>query len=583
MAGFPPRIGNFEVIRQIGSGGMGAVYLGRDADLNRQVAIKVIREEVHDQEILDRFFREARAAAALRHPNIITIYASGQHEHQPYMAMEFVEGESLAEIIRERTRLTLDQKVAYIDQICAGLHFAHRAGIVHRDIKPANVMVDREGVVRILDFGIARIEGSAMTQDGALIGSLNYMSPEQMLGRVVDHRSDIFSVGSLAYELLSYQQAFKGTLNDGLLHRLPNEDPPPLTQLDPGLPPGIEQIVMRALQKEPDRRFQNLADMRAALTATQSGRPLPPEDRTTVIRRADAPRTDTSLDFLFAPPPEHLRPTTSTDFLLGDASAALRASTSHVYGGADERADEIPPAAEAEPPVPHSQIWEPPPHVETPAVEATPPAAAAPVASEPLPPPAAPAPPPPSTITRPPSTITRPPSTITRPPATVTRPPTARATPQAVPVARSSRKWIVIGATVAVIGAAIVAIPRFTTEPSPMERERPRVVETMERFRAAYRTRNLDGVVAVFPSLPRDLRQNMQRAFTNCLLYEVTFSGMQVELNPEATQAQVDVRSAHMCTPNSNERQTTTSREDVFTLRKQGEGWLIDSVVPAER
>src|SRR5207249_9108167 len=132
------------------------------------------------------------------------------------------------------------EKLTYLDQICAGLNFAHKTGIVHRDIKPANIMVDSEGTVRILDFGIARIEGSAMTQDGALIGSLNYMSPEQMLGRPVDLRSDIFSVGSLAYELLSYQQAFKGSLTDGLLNRLPNEPPPPLTQVYPGLSPAIE-------------------------------------------------------------------------------------------------------------------------------------------------------------------------------------------------------------------------------------------------------------------------------------------------------------------------------------------------------
>ena len=173
MADMPSRIGNFEVLSQIGSGGMGTVYLGRDPGLGRQVAIKVIREEVRDKEVLDRFFREARAAAALRHPNIITVYTSGQHEYQPYMVMEFVDGESLAEIIRSRRTLPLSDKMSYLEQICAGLHFAHRAGIVHRDIKPANIMIDREGVVRILDFGIARIEGSAMTQDGSLMGSLN--------------------------------------------------------------------------------------------------------------------------------------------------------------------------------------------------------------------------------------------------------------------------------------------------------------------------------------------------------------------------------------------------------------------------
>ena len=199
--------------------------------LDRQVAIKVIREEVHEQEVLDRFFREARAAAALRHANIITVFASGQQDHKPYIAMEYIEGESFADIIKQRRNLPLADKVSYLEQLCAGLAFAHKAGIVHRDVKPANIMIDREGVVRILDFGIARIEGSAMTQDGTMMGSLNYMSPEQMLGKPVDQRSDIFSVGSVAYELLCYQQAFKGNLNDGLLHRLPHEDPPLIKEI----------------------------------------------------------------------------------------------------------------------------------------------------------------------------------------------------------------------------------------------------------------------------------------------------------------------------------------------------------------
>ena len=279
MATLPSRVGNFEVLSQIGSGGMGVVYLGRDPELDRQVAIKVIREEVHDQEVLDRFFREARAAAALRHPNIITIYASGQHDYQPYMAMEYVDGESLADVIRLRRNVALADKISYLEQICAGLHFAHHAGIVHRDVKPANIMVDREGVVRILDFGIARIEGSAMTQDGSLMGSLNYMSPEQMLGRPIDHRSDIFSVGVVAYELLCYQQAFKGGLNDGLLQRLPNEDPPAMAQIYPGLPPALERVVMRALEKAPEKRFQNLVEMRSAIVGGHAS-PQPEDDRT---------------------------------------------------------------------------------------------------------------------------------------------------------------------------------------------------------------------------------------------------------------------------------------------------------------
>jgi serine/threonine protein kinase len=579
MASIPTHIGIFEVLREIGAGGMGAVYLGRDPELNRQVAIKVIKERVRDQEILDRFFREARAAAALRHPNIITIYASGQHEQQPYIAMEFVEGDSLADIIRDRKQLTLVEKISYIDQLCAGLNFAHRAGIVHRDIKPANIMVDHDGVVRILDFGIARIEGSAMTQDGALIGSLNYMSPEQMLGRAIDYRSDIFSVGSLAYELLSYQQAFKGSLNDGLLHRLPNEDPPPLTEIYPGLPPAIEDVINRALAKSPDDRFQNLADMRTALTKAQSGGMPSADDRTIQIKRDAPPRpaattnlenelfgstTSTGSQMMWEPPPP----------------SQVSAPPPSQFGEPQLR----------EPQEPHSQVFEP--LVDTPAAESPSSAAAPPpqpTVVESRPPTQTP---PPATVIKPPSTSVKTstpvtmanvPSTISRSPSTISKPPaTAVVRPPAPPVAAqgSSKKWLVIAvALVALVGGAIVAIPMFTAQPDPREAERPRVVDTMERFRTAYRTKNLNGMAAIFPALPAGLRQNMQRAFATCLLYDVRFSDMQVELNPDATEAQVNVRSAHECTPNSNERQTTTTRDDAFTLQRQNDNWVIASVV----
>ena len=244
---------------------MGTVYLARDPDLDRNVAIKVLREPLAEDELLQRFLREARATASLRHENLVTIYQVGEHEHQPFIAMEYVDGTTLSEIVKQRQPLPVGQKLLYLEQICAGLHHAHRAGIVHRDIKPANVMVDSQGIIRILDFGIARVANSGMTSDGSLMGTLNYMSPEQMVGRPVDYRSDIFSVGALAYELLSYHQAFPGSMNDGLLHRLPNEAPAPFAEVCPGLPPDLEGIVLRALEKAPQDRFADLNEMRTAV------------------------------------------------------------------------------------------------------------------------------------------------------------------------------------------------------------------------------------------------------------------------------------------------------------------------------
>lgn len=261
-------IGKYEIVSQLGAGGMGSVYLAHDPGLDREVAIKVLRAAVADDELRARFLREARATANLHHVNIVTIYEVGQHDQQPFIAMEYVPGHSLATVIAEQRPIPLATKLYYLEQLCAGLDFAHRAGIVHRDIKPANLMVDGRGVVRILDFGIARLDGSGMTMDGALIGTINYMSPEQMLGRRVDHRSDIFAAGAVAYELISYCQAFPGTL-DQLIHRLPNEPPAALRSLCPDLDPDLEDIVTQALEKDPSRRFGDLSQMQAALAAAR--------------------------------------------------------------------------------------------------------------------------------------------------------------------------------------------------------------------------------------------------------------------------------------------------------------------------
>jgi serine/threonine protein kinase len=546
MASLPSHIGNFEVLRQLGSGGMATVYLGRDPELGRQVAIKVIREEIRDQEVLDRFLREARAAAALRHPNIITVYASGEYDHQPYMAIEFIDGESLAEIIHSKRTLPLSDKISYLEQICAGLAFAHRAGIVHRDIKPANIMVDREGVIRILDFGIARIEGSAMTQDGTLMGSLNYMSPEQMLGRPVDHRSDIFSTGSVAYELLAYQQAFKGGLTDGLLQRLPYEEPPPLTEIYPGVPVALERVVMRALEKAPEKRFQDLTEMRAAILGGQEAS-QPADDRTVVIRKT--PAADVS------------RPAPTINV----ASGAARFDETIVMPATHERrASTGSTSGPTEAPTPSAESL---PKKNAPA--------ASPLKLKLQNEPAGGARP--SAMAARPSAPER--SAQARPPGT-RRASAAGALRPLTPERATSKKWVLMGSAAgALLVAAALAVPWLTAEPpDPSAQERAGVEAAMERFRTAYRNRDLQGVREVFPALPPEIERTMQRSFDDCLVYEVIFTNMQIESSPaDAALAQADLRSAHTCTPNSGARQTTAEHHDMFTLGKSGDTWRINS------
>ena len=209
-------IGRYQILDKIGEGGMGSLFLARDPAIDRLVAIKLLRHGLDTEPLRERFAREARAAGRLRHPHIVTIFDVGEHDGDPFIAMEFLAGETLAELIRDGARLSLSRRLKLLEELCDGLGYAHRAGLVHRDIKPANLMVDADGVLKILDFGIVRVSDSGMTQAGVLVGTVNYMSPEQVVGSTVDHRSDIFAVGLVAYELISGRQAFPGTMKDRL-------------------------------------------------------------------------------------------------------------------------------------------------------------------------------------------------------------------------------------------------------------------------------------------------------------------------------------------------------------------------------
>jgi eukaryotic-like serine/threonine-protein kinase len=261
----PAIIGRYKVTERLGQGGMGSLYLAHDPVIDRMLAIKVLREGVDNEELRARFAREARAAGRLSHPHIVTIFDVGEFENQPFIAMEYVRGETLEALIRRRVRMPLDHKIKLMEELCDGLAYAHRTGLVHRDIKPANLIVTAEGTLKILDFGIVRLAESGMTQTGMLVGTLPYMSPEQIGGKQVDHRSDIFAVGDVVYELLTHRQAFPGSVKDGIFERILRGEPPPLGELCPDLPEDLPPIVSRALSKDPEARYQDLTTMRADL------------------------------------------------------------------------------------------------------------------------------------------------------------------------------------------------------------------------------------------------------------------------------------------------------------------------------
>ena len=240
---------------------MGVVYLAEDQRLGRPVALKTMSPSLADDpELLQRFYREAQSAGQLRHPNIVTIYDIDEAEGIPFIAMEFLEGESLEAIISARKDIPVVRKVEILAQTCRGLHYAHEHGIVHRDVKPANIVVSNDGTVKIVDFGIARIAGGSMTRTGLVMGTPMYMSPEQVLGQLVDRRSDIFSAGVILYELLTFQNPFGGGDIPSILYKIVEKRPDPLSTLLPNSPPQLDNVIMKALARDREERYQSAED-----------------------------------------------------------------------------------------------------------------------------------------------------------------------------------------------------------------------------------------------------------------------------------------------------------------------------------
>src|SRR4030095_14966528 len=261
------QLGKYRILERIGRGGMGTVYKAHDPILNRNVALKIVSAQTDiTDELRQRFFQEAQVTAGLSHPNVLSVYDLGDEQGQLFIVMEFLDGAELTQLIAGG-RLTLAEKLSIMVQVCDGLAYAHDRGIVHRDIKPGNIFILRAGTVKILDFGLARmVEASAMglTQTGVILGTLRYMAPEQARGHT-DLRSDIFSAGAVFYELLVSRTPFVGEYPMSILEALRSQKVVPLRTYDPTIPIELDQVVERALEKDPARRFQTFHEMRREL------------------------------------------------------------------------------------------------------------------------------------------------------------------------------------------------------------------------------------------------------------------------------------------------------------------------------
>jgi eukaryotic-like serine/threonine-protein kinase len=270
--------GRYRILRQLGSGGMANVYLAEDEDLGRRVAIKILSERyANDESFNERFRREAKSAASLSHPNIVSIYDRGEADGIPYIAMEVIEGRSLKELILTRGPLPLATAIDYTHQILDALRFAHRNGIIHRDIKPHNILLGAENRAKVTDFGIARAGASQMTEVGSIMGTAQYLSPEQARGAPVTAASDLYSVGIVLYEMLTGQVPFSGDSAIEIAMKHLNETPRPPSSLRPELTPELDQVVLRALAKNPEDRYQASEEFSADLDRVEAGIPIAPE------------------------------------------------------------------------------------------------------------------------------------------------------------------------------------------------------------------------------------------------------------------------------------------------------------------
>jgi serine/threonine protein kinase len=343
----PEKIGKYEIKRQIGRGAMGAVFEAYDSVIERRVALKLLRVDVFEPnqmaDVRARFKREAHSAGRLSHPHIVTIFDYGEHEGTPYIVMDFMSGKELSHHLDGGRRMPLGEVVRVMGQLLGALAYAHESGVVHRDIKPANIFVLHDGSLKVVDFGVARIEASELTDTGAMIGTPAYMSPEQFLGLPVDARSDIFSCGVILYQLLTGDKPFTGSVTT-IMQKVLRQDPVEPSALNPTLSHAWDAVVKRALAKKPDARYLSARQFSESIRAAHEARAEPSTEPTVMNVTADPAPPQTQV-----PAPER---TYEKTVPLGRAAGASQPGTQSAPGTQSVPGMRSAPGMQSVPPMP---------------------------------------------------------------------------------------------------------------------------------------------------------------------------------------------------------------------------------------
>ena len=358
------KAGRYEILGELGRGGMGVVYRAKDPLIGRTVAVKTIRlsEEgtgMSHAQLVERFQTEARAAGLLTHPNIVVIYDAGEADGLYYITMELVNGKSLQSLLDSGQKFPLPRLLHIMEQVCSALQFAHDNSVVHRDIKPANIMLAADDLVKVTDFGTAKILQYGASQQTSAMGTPGYMSPEQIKGKAVDGRTDIFSLGVMLYEMTTGQKPFRGQDVASILYRILNEDPPPPQKLNPSLPLGVSSTILKAMAKSPHLRYENCRELLEDLKNYRPGEtgahtntrppisttaPRPPirqkVDKNYYVEMPKIPGVEPRST---PPPPPHAKPTPpSSDAVANDAVAEIMQAAGGIYAGPTTTRDLVP-------------------------------------------------------------------------------------------------------------------------------------------------------------------------------------------------------------------------------------------------